>query len=115
MKAMVRMVAMAAVASAVAAAQAKPPAQSAEAIPPRQQTFFYHYEWTRGAVLTGQEWKQGAAIAHPQQEGLPAAPAGEEWREIDRNYVLASQSTHAIVRVVAAPHPTVAGNSGGEP
>lgn len=45
---------------------------------------------------------------------LRPAPTGDEWREIDRNYVLASTSTHAIVRVIAAPHPTVPGHSGGE-
>jgi Ni/Co efflux regulator RcnB len=83
-------------------------------IPPQKQDFFYHYEWTRGAVLTPQEWGRGSAIEAGRNH-LPAASAGEEWREIDRNYVLASTSTHAIVRVVAAPHATVPGRSGGEP
>lgn len=83
-------------------------------IPPREQTFFYHYEWTRGAVVTAQEWRRGAAI-DAKQDDLPRAAAGEEWREIDRNYVLVSQATHAVMQVVAAPHPTVPGRSGGEP
>jgi len=114
MRTMLGILVLAAAVSLTAAAQAPAPAKSAEAVPQRQQKFYYHYEWTRGAVVNGQEWKRGAAIDHPRQHGLPAAPAGEEWREIDRNYVLASQTTHAIVRVVAAPHPTVAGRSGGE-
>lgn len=99
--------------SLTAAAQARPPA--APGVPPRQQKFFYHYEWTRGAVVSGAEWKRGAVIDHPRQHGLPPAAAGQEWREIDRNYVLASQATHAIVRVIAAQHATVPGRSGGEP
>ncbi len=112
MKALLRILTLSAIASVAAAAQT---AQPENPIPPRQQKFFYHYEWTRGAVVSSQEWKRGAAINHPRHDGLPVAPRGDEWVEIDRNYVLASKSTHAIVRVVAAPHPTVPGRSGGEP
>lgn len=115
MKAILRILALAAVPSAILLAQSPSPAPaSAHAIPPREQKFFYHYEWTRGAVLTSQEWQRGAAI-DPRRHGLPAPPAADQWREIDRNYVLVSRSTHAIVRVVAAPHPTVPGRSGGQP
>ena len=95
--------------------QAAASSGAAQPTTPRQQKFYYHYEWTHGAVVTGAEWKRGAMIQHPEQRGLPTAATGEEWREIDRNYVLVSESTHAIVRVMAAPHPTIPGHSGGEP
>lgn len=68
-----------------------------------QQKYVYHYEWTKGAHLTHAEWARGRTI-EPLAHHLPPAPRGSAWREIDGNYVLASQSTHAIVRVVAAPH-----------
>lgn len=98
-------------ASAAAAAKAAP--RKARSIPPRRQKFFYHYEWTRGAVLTAQEWRRGAVIHDPRRHDLKPPPPGDEWREIDRNYVLASWATHAIVRVAAAPHATTPGRSGG--
>jgi len=120
MKAILHIWTLAAVLCASAALFAQGPAPAAgsrslQAVPPRQQKFFYHYEWTRGVVLTPQEWKRGTKIAHPGRHGLKPAPVGDEWREIDRNYVLASRARHAIVSVVAAPHPTVPGNSGGGP
>lgn len=115
MRGLAAFLALAGICSVAAAAQAVSPSTPAHPIAPRKQKFYYHYEWTRGAVLTAPEWKRGASVGHPRRQGLPPPPKGEEWREIDRNYILASQSTHAIVRVVAAPHPTAPGRSGGEP
>ena len=116
MKAILRIGTLAVLSGFAAAAVALgPPVKSRHGIPPREQNFYYHYEWTHGAVLTSPEWKRGTVIQHPRRHGLPQAPKGQEWREIDRNYVLASSSTHAIERVMAAPHPTVSGRSGGEP
>jgi Ni/Co efflux regulator RcnB len=112
-KALLRILTLGIIASGAVTAAAQT-AQSGNPVPPAQQKFYYHYEWTRGAVVSSQEWKRGAPINHPRHDGLPVAPRGDEWVEIDRNYVLASKSTHAIVRVVAAPHPTVPGRSGGE-
>jgi len=106
---------LAVVAAAGCMAAGAQTAMPAHAKAPRPQKFFYHYEWTRGAVLSAPEWKRGAMVQHPKQHGLPQAASGEKWREIDDNYVLASESTHAIVRVVAAPHATTPGESGGEP
>jgi len=76
----------------------------AQTPPPRQQKYVYHYEWTKGARLTGAEWGRGREIDHPRAHHLPPAPRGSAWREIDGNYVLVSKATHAIDRVVAAPH-----------
>lgn len=87
---------------------------SARPAAPQEQSFYYHYEWTQGAVVTPEEWKRGAAVS-PGSAQLELPPGGYEWREIDSNYVLASKSTHAIHQVVAAPHPTIPGHSGGEP
>jgi len=121
MKAILRTFVLAALVPALmtAAAPAQRPPKPAPlspgaSVPAPKQKFFYHYEWTRGAVLSGEEWERGAAV-NAGRSHLPAAPSGDEWREIDGNYVLASRATHAIVRVVAAPHPTVAGRSGGQP
>jgi Ni/Co efflux regulator RcnB len=80
----------------------------------QNQQFFYHYEWVRGAVLTPTEWKRGISIDY-RVNALQPPPPGYQWREIDRNYVLASASTHTIAGVVAAPHSTSPGRSGGEP
>ncbi|HEX4065868.1 MAG TPA: RcnB family protein [Acidobacteriaceae bacterium] len=81
---------------------------------PQNQQFYYHYEWGHGAILSPSEWKRGVRLDY-RRSHLDPPPPTYEWREIDRNYVLASTSTHAIVRVVAAPHPTIPGHSGGEP
>jgi Ni/Co efflux regulator RcnB len=118
MKAILQILALAAMGSIAMGAMALPQAKKSESsqpAPAKKQKFFYHYEWSRGAVVTAQEWKRGATIAHPRREGLPRPPAGEQWREIDRNYVLVSSKSHRIVRVMAAPHPTAPGYSGGEP
>lgn len=120
MKSILHLLALAAAFTAGAAvlAQSPPPnanSKKAHSIPPAKQKFYYHYEWMKGAVLSSQEWNNGAKIDHPRQQGLTPAPKGEEWREIDRNYILVSSSTHKIERVKAAPHPTPPGQSGGQP
>jgi hypothetical protein len=118
MQVILRILALSALATLAAPAlvAAATPLQSAPPAPRPlpKQNFVYHYEWTHGAVLTPQEWQRGASI-DPRRRRLPPPPPGKEWREIDGNDVLASRSTHVIVRVVAAPHPTVPGRSGGEP
>jgi len=75
----------------------------AQSSPPPPPKYVYHYEWTRGAQLTNSEWAR-SRVVDPHRHHLAPAPRGCEWREIDRNYVLASRSTHAVQRVVAARH-----------
>ncbi len=95
MRALLRMLVLALLAAALSAGFAQSP--------PPPQKYVYHYEWTRGAHLTPAEWARARQI-QSWRVHLPAPPPGYTWREIDRNYVLASLSHHTILRVVAAPH-----------
>ncbi|MGA8110834.1 MAG: hypothetical protein WB974_15475, partial [Acidobacteriaceae bacterium] len=63
-------------------AQKPAPPASSSSIPAQKQEFFYHYEWTRGAVLSAEEWERGAEV-NAGRSHLRAAPSGDEWREID--------------------------------
>jgi Ni/Co efflux regulator RcnB len=68
---------------------------------PDNHHYVRHQEWKKGYHLQHGDWDRGDRIAEWRQYHLTAPPAGDEWRLIDGQYVLAS-SDGVVLRVVVA-------------
>lgn len=69
---------------------------------PDNHTYKHHDEWKSGAKIQQEDWNRGEKVDYKQYH-LRRPPAGNEWRQIDGNYVLAKQDG-TIVSVREAPH-----------
>ena len=65
-------------------------------------TYRHHDEWRKGAKIQDEDWNRGEKVDYRQYH-LRRPPDGHEWRQIDRNYVLANREG-VIVSVQPAPH-----------
>ena len=69
---------------------------------PDNHTYKQHNEWKTGAKIQQEDWNRGDKVDYKQNH-LRRPPAGNEWRQIDGNYVMAKQDG-TIVSVRQAPH-----------
>jgi Ni/Co efflux regulator RcnB len=69
---------------------------------PDNHTYKQHNEWKTGAKVQQEDWNRGDKVDYKQNH-LRRPPAGNEWRQIDGNYVMAKQDG-TIVSVRQAPH-----------
>ena len=60
-----------------------------------------HNDWKRGHRLAHDEWSRGRQVDW-RQHHLRRPGRGQEWREVDGNYVLAAAATGLIVSALAA-------------
>ncbi len=65
-------------------------------------TYKQHSEWKAGAKIQQDDWNRGDKVDY-QKNHLRRPPAGNEWRQIEGNFVLANQDG-VIVSVRRAPH-----------
>ena len=61
-----------------------------------------HNEWRPGSRIAHEDWDRGDRLDY-RQNHLRRPPVGHEWRQIEGNYVLATQDG-VIVSVRHAPH-----------
>jgi Ni/Co efflux regulator RcnB len=69
---------------------------------PDNHTYKQHQEWKAGSRIQQEDWNRGDKVDY-RQNHLRRPAAGEEWRQIDGNYVMAKQDG-TIVSVRKAPH-----------
>jgi Ni/Co efflux regulator RcnB len=69
---------------------------------PDNQTYKQHNEWKTGAKIQQEDWNRGDKVDYKQKH-LSRPPAGNEWRQVDGNYVMAKQDG-TIVSVRQASH-----------
>jgi Ni/Co efflux regulator RcnB len=69
---------------------------------PDNHTYKQHNEWKTGAKIQQEDWNRGDKVDYKQNH-LRRPPTGQEWRQIDGNYVLANQDGK-IASVRQAPH-----------
>ena len=69
---------------------------------PDNHTYKHHNEWKTGAKIQQEDWNRGDKVDYKQNH-LRRPPAGNEWRQVDGNYVMAKQDG-TIVSVRQAPH-----------
>jgi Ni/Co efflux regulator RcnB len=69
---------------------------------PDNNTYKQHHEWKSGAKIQQEDWNRGDKVDYKQNH-LRRPPAGNEWRQIDGNYVMARQDG-TIVSVRVAHH-----------
>lgn len=65
-------------------------------------TYQQHKEWKPGFKVQQEDWNRGDKVDYKQNH-LRRPPAGNEWRQIDGNYVMTDQD-QVIVSVRRAPH-----------
>jgi Ni/Co efflux regulator RcnB len=65
-------------------------------------TYKQHTEWKAGSKIQQNDWNRGDKVDY-QKSHLRRPAAGNEWRQIDGNYVQAKQDG-TIVSVSLAPH-----------
>jgi Ni/Co efflux regulator RcnB len=71
---------------------------------PDNQTYKQHNEWKSGAKVQQEDWNRGDKVDY-KKNNLRRPPAGNEWRQIDGNYVMAKQDgTIVSVRHVPQKH-----------
>jgi Ni/Co efflux regulator RcnB len=91
-----------AIASMPAIAQDHPDSHAAAQDHPDNHTYKQHQEWKTGSKVQQEDWNRGDKVDY-RQNHLRRPPAGNEWRQIDGNYVMAKQDG-TIVSVRRAPH-----------
>jgi len=64
-------------------------------------TYKQHQEWKAGTKIQTEDWSRGDKVDYKQNH-LRRPPEGNEWRQIDGNYVMARQDG-TIVSVRRAP------------
>ena len=64
-------------------------------------TYKQHTEWKAGSRIQQEDWNRGDKVDY-RQNHLQRPPAGQEWRQIDGNYVRARKDG-TIVSVRKAP------------
>jgi Ni/Co efflux regulator RcnB len=69
---------------------------------PDNHTYKQHNEWKAGKKIQQEDWNRGDKVDYKQNH-LRRPPAGNEWRQVDGNYVMARQDG-TIVSVRQAPH-----------
>jgi Ni/Co efflux regulator RcnB len=69
---------------------------------PDNQTYKQHNDWKTGTKIQQEDWTRGAKVDYKQNH-LRRPPAGNEWRQIDGNYVMAKHDG-TIVSVRQASH-----------
>jgi Ni/Co efflux regulator RcnB len=55
---------------------------------PDNHTYKQHSEWKTGAKIQQDDWNRGDKVDYKQNH-LPRPRAGNEWRQVDGNYVQA--------------------------
>jgi Ni/Co efflux regulator RcnB len=65
-------------------------------------TYKQHQEWKSGAKIHDEDWSRGDKVDY-QKNHLRRPADGQEWRQIDGNYVMARQDG-TIVSVRPVPH-----------
>ena len=68
---------------------------------PDNHTYKQHQEWKSGAKVQTEDWNRGDKVDYKQNH-LRRPAEGNEWRQIDGNYVQAKQDG-TIVSVRRAP------------
>lgn len=63
--------------------------------------YVHHQDWRRGGHISHQDWQRGSSVDWHAHH-LRQPPRGDEWREVDGNYVLAAIATGVIASVVIA-------------
>jgi Ni/Co efflux regulator RcnB len=65
-------------------------------------TYRQHDEWKKGAKIQNEDWNRGDKVDY-QKNHLGRPPQGNEWRQIDGNYVQANRKG-VIVSVQPSSH-----------
>ncbi len=65
-------------------------------------TYKQHHEWKAGSKIQQEDWNRGDKVDY-RQNHLRRPPEGQEWRQIDGNFVLANHDG-VIVSIRQAPH-----------
>lgn len=91
-----------AIASMPAIAQDHPDSHAAAQDHPDNHTYKQHQEWKTGSKVQQEDWNRGDKVDY-RQNHLRRPPEGNEWRQIDGNYVMAKRDG-TIVSVRRAPH-----------
>lgn len=68
---------------------------------PDNHTYKHHDEWKAGSRIQQDDWNRGDKVDY-RQHHLRRPPKGEEWREVDGNYVMAREDG-TIITVRRAP------------
>lgn len=61
-----------------------------------------HNDWRKGHRMSHEDWDRGQRIDDWQARHLRRPPRGDEWREIDGQYVLANPN--GVIFQVVVPH-----------
>jgi Ni/Co efflux regulator RcnB len=69
---------------------------------PDNHTYKQHNEWKTGAKIQQEDWNRGDKVDYKHNH-LSRPSAGNEWRQVDGNYVMAKHDG-TIVSVRQAPH-----------
>ena len=65
-------------------------------------SYRHHGEWKKGYHMKDEDWNRGEKVDYRTYH-LRRPPEGQEWRQIDGNFVLGSREG-IVVSVQAAPH-----------
>lgn len=65
-------------------------------------TYKQHHEWKTGSKIQEEDWNRGDKVDY-RHDHLRRPPAGDEWRQIDGNYVMANHDG-VIVSIREAHH-----------
>jgi Ni/Co efflux regulator RcnB len=57
-----------------------------------------HHDWHKGGKIEQSDWKRGKPVDY-RSHHLAAPGRGQEWREVDGNYVLAAAATGLIAGI----------------
>ncbi len=60
-----------------------------------------HAEWHKGGKIEQSDWNRGQPVDY-RSHHLARPGKGQEWRQVDGNYVLAAAATGLIVGLAAA-------------